>query len=114
MRLCVWYHEPPGAFYFFAIYAYIQRETSAIGEGKNQALSPSPNLRVSVLPSQICHLCHVIFWALAALRHLPVDILVRSLDVTRLAMYAAIHESQLSRKGPRLVCGLCTHFCALI
>jgi len=32
---------------------------------------------------------HVVLGALAALRHLPVDILMRSLDVTRLAVNAA-------------------------
>lgn len=37
-------------------------------------------------------LCHVVLGALTSLRHLPVDVLVRGLDVARLAVDAAVFE----------------------
>lgn len=35
-------------------------------------------------------LCHVVLRALAALRNLPIDVLIGGLDVASLAMYAAV------------------------
>ena len=47
-------------------------------------------------------LCHIVFGALAALRYGPVDVLVRRLDIARLAVDAAGRTalaSQLSSTG---------------
>lgn len=64
---------------------------------------------------------HVILGTLATLGHLPVDILMRSFDVARLAVNAAVRgtavlaKSFASSRTEKLMCGeSVTYFCALI
>lgn len=48
------------------------------------------HLSPNALENGAMPLCHVILGALAALRNLPIDVLIRGLDVASLAMYAAV------------------------
>lgn len=52
--------------------------------------NPFTQLISHALAYEVMPLCHVILGALAALRNLPIDVLIGGLDVASFAMYAAV------------------------
>lgn len=46
----------------------------------------------TICTSQLNTLGHIVLRSFTALRHRPVDVLVRHLDITRLAVYAAVNQ----------------------